>query len=76
MDLELVKKNTVIVTPDWLELSIILGNTSRKIISQEKIDHELAELIYLMLSIAKYYNINLHHAWSRWKKKAINKIYK
>lgn len=76
MDLELAKKSTHTISPDWLELSILLGKTSDKIIKEEKVDEELGNLIYVVLSIAKFYNINLHHAWSRWKKKAINKVYK
>lgn len=63
-------------TPDWLELSVLLGKTSEKITENNPIHEELSDLIHFMLSVAKCYDINLQHAWSRWKKKAINKIYK
>ena len=79
MDLDILKNGVTMgpmITPDWLELSVLLGKTSEKITENTPIDEELSELIHFMLSVAKCYDINLQHAWSRWKKKAINKIYK
>ena len=60
---------------DWITISTIIGKMATSIKSGEHIENELAELIIFIMSIAKIYNINLQHAWYKWKKKANDKVY-
>ena len=60
---------------DWLSLSTLLGATSHKIQTNQQIDNEICMLLYFLISIANKYEINLQTAWTKWKKKAYQKVY-
>lgn len=59
----------------WLHLSSILGQMSQKIITNEKFNPEIRDIMFFLFQLSLYYDINLQQAWYKWKRKACNKVY-
>lgn len=76
MELDMIKRESFVPLQfDWIQISSTVGSMATKIKENKEIEEELAELIVFLLSVAKTYNINLQHAWYKWRKKANNKVY-
>ena len=59
----------------WLEINIIMGILSSKIMVTEPIEEELVALIKKLGILSAQFDINLDKAWVKWKRKAVTKIY-
>ena len=78
MELNNFKNSFPIVKLDdscWLHLSTILGQMSNKILTNEKFNLEIRDIMFFLFQTSLYYDINLQQAWYKWKRKASNKVY-
>ena len=75
MNINDIKYNCNSDSIDWFNVIQKVSKFSYLIRTKSKLDYIIIEIIYLLVQISIFYNIDLSIGWSQWKKKATSKVY-